>query len=78
MDRLIKGQTTLIRKAQKLQKEKDEAHLHPEGVPTQPTIFSPGDYILAKHENPAHAPKKGEAVWLCDYLPFVRKEEIES
>jgi hypothetical protein len=68
IDELLKVQNALIRQARQSQMEKDSRHLiDTSRILTTATVFANGSYVLAAHDNPAHAPAKGEPLLLGPY-----------
>ena len=68
IDDLMKVQDALIRRARESQMEKDSRHLiDTSRILTTATVFANGSYVLAAHDNPAHAPAKGEPLLLGPY-----------
>ncbi len=68
IDELLRVQSILIRRARQSQMDKDSRHLvDTTRILNTPTVFANGAYVLAAHDNPSHAPAKGEPHLLGPY-----------
>ena len=68
IDELLVVQDALIKRARESQMEKDSRHLLDTDRNLQTaTVFATGSYVLATHDNPAHAPAKGQPLLFGPY-----------
>lgn len=68
IDELLVVQDALIKRARQSQMDKDSRHLiDTSRILQTATVFANGSYVLAAHDNPSHAPSKGEPLLLGPY-----------